>query len=234
MTACRLIVNADDFGQSAGVNRGIVYAHRCGIVTSASLMVCQRASGGAAELSRACPALSLGLHLDLGEWRLCDGGWAAIYEVVSLDSRQAVQDEVSRQLAAFRHMVGRDPTHIDSHQHVHLREPVRSVVEAYARELAVPLRRCDAEIGYCGEFYGQDVDGSPLPGRIEVEGLIAILEQLPPGITELCCHPAADNDLATMYSAERARELEVLCAPGVREAIARMGIVLRSFEEIRA
>ena len=234
MTARRLIVNADDFGQSAGVNRGIVHAHRYGIVTSASVMVRQRAAAEAVELSRACPALSLGLHLDLGEWRLREGEWVAIYEVVPLDSRQAMQDEVARQLAAFRHMVGREPTHIDSHQHVHLREPVRSAVEAYARELAVPLRRCDAEIGYCGEFYGQDVDGSPLPGRIAVEGLIAILEQLPPGITELCCHPAADSDLDTMYSAERVRELEVLCDPRIRVAIARMDIVLCSFAEVCA
>ena len=62
-----LIVNADDFGQSPSVNRGIVQAHRTGIVTSASLMVRQKATAEAIELSRACPALSLGLHLDLGE-----------------------------------------------------------------------------------------------------------------------------------------------------------------------
>jgi chitin disaccharide deacetylase len=234
MTACRLIVNADDFGQSAGVNRGIVRAHRCGIVTSASLMVRQGAAAEAVESSRACPALSLGLHLDLGEWRLCDGEWAALYEIVPLDSRRAVEDEVARQLEAFRRMVGRDPTHIDSHQHVHLREPVRSIVAACARELAVPLRRCDAAIRYCGEFYGQDADGAPLPARIAVEALIGILAGLPPGITELCCHPAADDDLDTMYSAERVRELEVLCDPRIGASIARMDIVLCSFAEVCA
>jgi predicted glycoside hydrolase/deacetylase ChbG (UPF0249 family) len=180
MTGRRLlIVNADDFGQSPGVNRGIIRAHRCGIVTSASLMVRQKAAAEATELSRAFPALSLGLHLDLGEWRLRDGKWVALYEVVQLDDRQAVQDEVARQFAAFRGIVGRNPTHIDSHQHVHLREPVRSIVEACARELAVPLRRCDSEIRYCGDFYGQDMDGSPLPDRITVKGLIRILDRLP-------------------------------------------------------
>src|SRR5215467_13708276 len=149
MTARRLlIVNADDFGQSAGVNRGIVQAHRRGIVTSASLMVRQPAAAQAVELSTACPALSLGLHLDLGEWRPRGGEWAALYEVVPLGDRRAVEDEVARQLAAFRRLAGRDPTHVDSHQHVHLREPVRSIVEACARELVVPLRRCDAAIRY--------------------------------------------------------------------------------------
>jgi chitin disaccharide deacetylase len=229
-----LIVNADDFGQSPGVNRGIIRAHRYGIVTSASLIVRQEAAAEAIELSRTCPALSLGWHLDLGEWSLHEGEWVALYEVGQLDDRQGVQDEVARQFAEFRRMVGRNPTHIDSHQHVHLREPLRSIVEAYARQLAVPLRRCGFDVRYCGDFYGQDSDNSPLPDRIAVEGLIRILNSLSPGITELCCHPAAAKDLKTMYLAERCRELETLCDPRVREAIVSMEIILCSFQDIRA
>ena len=229
-----LVVNADDFGQSPGVNCGVVQAHRCGIVTSTSLMVRHEAAPEAVDLSRACPALSLGLHLDLGEWRLRDGEWAALYEVVPLDDRRAIQEEVARQLAAFRRMAGRNPTHLDSHQHVHLREPVRSIVETCARELAVPLRQCDPRIHYCGEFYGQDADGAPAPERITVEGLIGVLERLPPGITELCCHPATCTEFETMYSMERARELGALCDSRVRGAIARMEITLCSFRELCA
>ena len=48
-----LIVNADDFGLSPGVNRGVVQAHERGIVTSASLMVRQPAAGAAAACARA-------------------------------------------------------------------------------------------------------------------------------------------------------------------------------------
>src|SRR5262249_21163868 len=120
MTELRfLIVVADDFGQSAGVNRGVVHAHRNGIVTGTSLMVRHKAAGEAVELSRTCPSLSLGLHLDFGEWRLSDGEWVPVYEV-PLGEPEAVRWEVDRQLAAFRRLVGRNPTHIDSHQHVHL------------------------------------------------------------------------------------------------------------------
>ncbi len=54
----RLIVNADDFGLSAGVNEGIVEAHVSGIVTSTSLMVDRPAAAGAAGLAREHPALS--------------------------------------------------------------------------------------------------------------------------------------------------------------------------------
>src|SRR5213080_2673487 len=60
-----LIVTADDFGISRGVNRGIVEAHREGILTSTSLMVNRPAAIEAAALGRACPALSVGLHLEL-------------------------------------------------------------------------------------------------------------------------------------------------------------------------
>jgi predicted glycoside hydrolase/deacetylase ChbG (UPF0249 family) len=185
----------------------------------------------AVELSRAYPTLSIGLHLDLGEWHLRKNHWLALYEVVPLDDYRAVQGEVVRQLAMFRELVGRNPTHIDSHQHVHLREPVRSITAVCAHDLRVPLRRSDPNIRYCGDFYGQDATGSPLHDRISVHALIRILDGLPPGVTELSCHPAASEDLDTMYSAERRQEVEVLCDPRIRKAIMTKGIKLCSFQE---
>src|SRR5260370_3831130 len=77
-----LIVNADDFGQSPGVNRGIIEAHERGIVTSASLMVRWPAAAEAAAYARLHPRLSVGLHLDFGEWVCRGGGWARPYQVV--------------------------------------------------------------------------------------------------------------------------------------------------------
>ena len=63
-----LIVNADDFGLSAGVNQGIIEAHERGVVTSASLMVRWPAAVAAAAYARSHPQLAVGLHVDLGEW----------------------------------------------------------------------------------------------------------------------------------------------------------------------
>src|SRR5258708_5839654 len=143
MTATRyLIVNADDFGQSPGVNQGIVEAHEQGIVTSASLMVRWPAAAAAAEYGCQHPDLSVGLHVDLGEWAYRDGTWAPVYEVAPLNDSTAVAEEVARQLAAFRRLLGREPTHIDSHQHVHREAPARSILTALARRLTVPLRDC--------------------------------------------------------------------------------------------
>jgi len=227
-----LIVNADDFGQSAGVNAGIVEAHRRGIVTSASLMVRGSAAAEAVELGRDCPALSLGLHLDLGEWVFRDSAWVPRYQVVPLDDPQAIRAEMARQLASFRRMTRSQPTHVDSHQHVHLNEPVRAIAQEFAQALRVPLRRCHPAIRHCGDFYGQDGDGSPLPARISVDGLLGILVDLPEGVVELCCHPAAAADLDTMYRAERRQELAALCDPRIRGAVEKLGIKLCSFRDI--
>lgn len=229
-----LIVNADDFGLSPGVNRGIIEAHEQGIVTSASLMVRWPAASEAAAYSREHPHLSLALHVDLSEWAYRDETWVPLYEVVPTDDSTAVAEEVSSQLATFRGLVGKDPTHLDSHQHTHLEEPVRSVVGEIARKLAVPLRHCSPKIRYCGEFYGQTAEGSPLPDLISVDGLINILATLPPGLTELCSHPGYPLGQDTMYSIERVVEVRTLCDPRVRAAVVAMGIELCSFGNIAA
>lgn len=224
-----LIVNADDFGLSLGVTDGILEAHTRGIVTSTSLMVRSRWAADAVGRSRRHPALSVGLHLDLGEWAYRDETWVPLYEVAPLDDAEAVTAEVRRQVESFLSLVGRKPTHLDSHQHVHSREPVRSVVSDLADDLGVPLRHVAPRVRYCGRFYGQMTDGSPLPGSITTDALIEILSGLEPGTTELACHPGYAADLDTMYRDERAAEVAVLCDPRVRAAIDAGGIELRSF-----
>jgi predicted glycoside hydrolase/deacetylase ChbG (UPF0249 family) len=226
-----LIVNADDFGRSPGVNRGVIAAHEEGIVTSASLMVRWPAAAEAAAYAR--EHLSLGLHFDLGEWVYRGETWRPVYEVVPAADITTVVDEATRQLTTFRRLVGRDPTHLDSHQHVHRREPVRSVLIGVARRLAIPLRHNNLRIRYCGDFYGQTTEGLSLPGAISVDALIEVLAALPPGVTELACHPGLDNDeLESTYRSERAEEVKVLCDRRVRAAVVAGGIELKSFENI--
>src|SRR5437870_8870577 len=109
-----VIVNADDFGLSSGVNRGIIEAHQHGIVTSASLMVRWPAAVEAAAMARECPKLSVGLHLDLGEWTYRGGQWVQLYEVVDLEDADAVRREVREQFDRFCESTSHPPTHLDS------------------------------------------------------------------------------------------------------------------------
>jgi chitin disaccharide deacetylase len=223
-----LVVNADDFGLSPGVNRGIARAHLEGIVTSASLMVRQSAAVHAAELVRELPSLGVGLHVDLGEWAPEPSGWTPLYTFVDDQDELAVAQEVERQVLLFEDIVGRSPDHVDSHQHAHRAEPLRSILGRTAKELRVPLR-FHSRFGYFGGFYGQGRNGQPLPTAIASRGLRAALAQLPDGATELCCHPAADLDFGSSYGLERILELEALCDPRVREAVTAEGFVLDSF-----
>src|SRR5580765_4165348 len=133
-----VIVNADDFGQSPAVNSGIIIAHEQGIVTSASLMVRWPAAAEAGAYVRRHAKLSVGLHVDLGEWTLRGDNWLPVYEVADLGDPARVAQEVDRQLDAFRRITGLDPTHIDSHQHVHQREPTRTILIDLAKQLGVP------------------------------------------------------------------------------------------------
>lgn len=226
-----LIVNADDFGQSPGINRGIIEAYEHGIVTSASLMTRWPAAGGAAIYARKHPELAVGLHLDLGEWVCRDGTWVQLYSVIPLDDKLAVEGEISRQLDVFHHLVGRYPTHLNSHQHIHMREPVRSLALEICEKLGIPLRDLSPPVRYFTKFYGQTGEGLPIPAYISLERLIEIISKLPAGLTVLTCHPGYADDLKTMYQLERLDELKVLCDPRVQATIDALGIKLCSFHE---
>ena len=228
-----LIVNADDFGQSPGINRGIIEAHEHGIVTSASLMTRWLAAGEAAIYAREHPKLSVGLHLDFGEWVYQKESWVPLYTVIPLDDKLAVEREIFRQLEVFHYLLGRYPAHINSHQHIHMREPVRSIALNVCQMLGIPLRNLCPEVHYFTNFYGQTAQGLPLPTHISLDWMIEILTtRLSAGWTVLTCHPGYGDDLkTTMYRLERREELKVLCHPQVQAVIDALGIKLRSFHD---
>ena len=225
-----LIVNADDFGQSRGVNDGVIAAHEHGIVTSASLMVRWDAAAEAAAYARSRTGLSVGLHFDIGEWAFRDGQWTAIYEVASRDDGARVATEAAAQLERFRDLMGRDPSHIDSHQHVHSQEPIHSILRELAGRLGVPLRDWSGEVRYSNAFYGQLYNGEPIWHAITPERLIEIAASLRPGVTELGCHPGRGVEINSMYLDEREIEVKTLCHPVVRARLDSLGVELCTFD----
>lgn len=227
-----LIVNADDFGLTKGVNQGIVEAHRRGIVTSTSLMVRAAAASEAAEHARANPRLSVGLHFDVGEWRYLGGEWKAAYQVVDPADGDALRTEFESQLATFERLLGRLPSHLDSHQHIHLNEPARCQLLHCAAQLNLPLRSCTSVITYQGNFYGQTGEGEPFPAGISVRALVETIRSLPQGWTEIGCHPGYSLGLDSIYLREREEEIRVLCCAELRNALSD-SVKLCSFHDLR-
>ena len=71
-----------------------------------------------------------------------------------------------------------------------------------------------------------------MPDALSVRALVRIIDALPAGTTELVCHPAEGIDCETTYGEERTREVETLCDPAVRDALAIGAVALHSFAQV--
>ncbi len=139
----RLIINADDFGLTAGVNRAIVEAHEGGIVTSATLMANGQAFDEAVSLAQSRPRLGVGCHIVLvdgaplvretatdslldprsrtaGAPRFREG--ISKFAALALLGRLApdeIEAEAAAQIGKLQSS-GIAVTHLDSHKHTHM------------------------------------------------------------------------------------------------------------------
>jgi chitin disaccharide deacetylase len=154
----QLIVNADDFGVSAEVNRGILHAHQHGIVTSTTVMInFPDAAPGLEQALNAAPDLGIGLHFNLTAGRpvsppdsvpslvRADGTFYPIAEwpacMMAFEDGH-VQQEVDAQVRRFVEVTGQPPDHLDAHHHATYLHPVAlRAMLATARQYNIPLRR---------------------------------------------------------------------------------------------
>lgn len=216
-----LIINADDFGASGGVNRGIVECHRAGIVTSTSLMVARAAAQEAVALSRANPKLGVGLHWDaIGE----DG------RAIDLGDEREVRLQFAAQLDRFHELMGRGPTHVDSHHHTHLEHEVRELFLELVAPLGVPLR-ADGKVLFIGGFYAQREREVTELERVSVPALQRILtDAAGESWTEVSSHPGyITPEHRTTYRHEREAEIRTLTDPRIRATIEELGLTLESY-----
>jgi hopanoid biosynthesis associated protein HpnK len=146
----QLIVNADDLGLTAGVNRGILRAFQDGIVTSASLLVTGSAFEEAVELAQQNPKLDFGLHLALVEEHAVLGrdelptlvdatgrfprtsGEFLRRAFLGRISWDEVEREIAAQIGRFQE-TGLRLSHLNSHQHLHMFPPVFQIVGRLTR-----------------------------------------------------------------------------------------------------
>jgi predicted glycoside hydrolase/deacetylase ChbG (UPF0249 family) len=251
-----LIVNADDFGRARGINRGVLRAHRDGIVTATTLMVGAPASEDAGYVARAAPSLDVGVHLTLTYGRPVSDP-TAVRSLVELDGsfprgpqaflgtgradRDEALAEYRAQVARARTLLGREPTHLDSHHWLHDEPALEWAITALARETGMPVRPHDDaqrdRLRAAGiptvDHYRRDFQHE---GHVDIATLERILGDLGDGVTELGCHPGEpDPELAatSTYASLRANELATLTDPRAKAAIARNAVTLTGYAVLR-
>lgn len=151
----QLIVNADDYGRTEGISRGILEAQREGIVTSTTVMINMPGVEEQLEAALAQPGLGIGLHLVFTAWRpllppevipdLVDGRgrfldqhtvWARAERIPP----SQLQAELEAQVEQFVTLAGHPPDHLDCHHFVHLYPPFFQVYADLAAQFRLPLR----------------------------------------------------------------------------------------------
>ena len=241
----RLIVNADDFGLTRGVSAGILTAHRHGIVTSTTVLVTADVDRGALAAARDA-GLGMGLYVNLTLGRpltnarsLVDASGRFVRDARRAAQRAAVKDverEVGAQIDKFLTLVRRGPTHLDTHHHVGLHEPVTGVVLAAAKRLGVPVRSQNggarararaAGLRTPDHFFGESGPGA----YWTLATTLARLRDLPPGASEFMAHPGVfDEALAfSRYARQRETELVGVGTAAARSAAMALGITLCDF-----
>lgn len=280
-----LIVSADDFGMSPGVNHGIIRAHREGILTDASLMVNGQAFDEAVELARANPTLSVGLHLMLVQGRatlpaadvplLADArGMLSMHPIRSgmrffftPGIRRQLEREIVAQLDRFR-ATGLPLSHVDGHLTIHMHPTVVEILTERAAEYGIGAVRLPREpllaalrfdrahllrkVFESVSFNSLSRHAEPLlaaarirhpsrmfglhqTGHVSEEYVLAVLRDLPDGVSELYCHAAVSDDESRRWRPadyESERELTALTSPRVRRAIEEAGIERISYGQL--
>lgn len=206
-----LIVNADDFGYSYGINKGIIEAHTKGIVTSTSVMVDAIAAHQAKDLTE-FPDLSIGLHFE-------------VKEIVN------VQAELDRQIEKYVSIVGREPDHVDSHKKHTTTEGIKEVLEAYAAKNNIPVRDF-GNAKYIDIFFGFHSNGD-----VSVDQLKRAIDLATDDYNEIMCHVGYTDDYLrehSSYNDPREQELASICDPAIKQYIAEKGLELCNWRQINA
>jgi predicted glycoside hydrolase/deacetylase ChbG (UPF0249 family) len=257
----KLIINADDFGMTEGINRAVVDCFRYGTVTSTTLMVNGEALESARILAADNPALGVGLHLNLSDGRptlpaasvsslvgadgLFPGSKKALMRLsVSAVNREELDNEIAAQIEAVRSL-GIEPTHIDSHHHLHAHPVVGAAIARVCPKLGITKAR-----GYRLSPRSPKSAAMLSPGGLKSPGRFAGIEVMGErniaaflrkelkarGDTmEYMSHPGyVDARLCRISTYNRLRqvEMEALMSAEVTGVIREAGVQLISFRDL--
>ncbi len=246
----KLIVNADDFGMTEGNTIATIMCHETGILTSTTLMVNMPFAPLAVNLAKRHQNLGVGIHLVLTVGRpLVEGATSYTDEEGNFRRPSSYEDgnphanldelytEWKAQIERFIELMGKKPTHIDSHHHVHLLPWHFEVTKRLANEYDLPMRLEEFEDDYAYPhaylargFYEDTANTDYFTNETNPFGLFDH------EIAEVMCHPAfIDQRLLDMssYALPRAKEMMTLRSPLLKEWVQQNGIELINFSDLK-
>lgn len=234
----KVIVNADDFGFSEGVNYGIIKAHEQGIVTSATIMANMPGFEHAISLAKQHPTLRIGVHLNI----TCGKPVQNVQRTLTnkdgyfnrKNSHMYRDEEVFQEFCAQIEKVlcaGIKIDHFDSHHHIHTEKQYKAVIDQLLKKYPYPIRGGFAykndyphQSILCMDFYDRNVQLKKL------KDIIHTFE--PDHIYDLMCHPAYIDDILVDYSSyimKRVEELGILCSNEIKQEIKHSQIELTTY-----
>lgn len=278
----QLIVNADDFGLSSGVNRAVEQAWQQGILTQASLMPGGDAFDEAVAIAQRNPGLQVGLHLTLVQGRpvlppeqvpglvqangLFPDNPVTVGMRLYFDRgvRQQLRNELEAQILKIKE-TGIPLSHIDGHLNIQMHPTVFELLAELMPQHGITSFRITRErlrhnlrfdrsrvigktverlifgtlsdhvepqLHRLGITHAAEVKGVLNSGRITETYLLAILNDLAPGTTEIYLHPGClpDAEISRrMPDYRHEQELAALLSPAVRQRLADLAISLRNY-----
>ena len=239
----KLIINADDFGLSEGVNYGIISAYKSGVVRSTSTMANMPGFEHAMELLKENENLGCGVHMTLSCYKPVLSNLKTIVdengyfirritnEVIENMDLDEVYEEFCAQIEKVRSKT--DITHLDSHHHVHTLEKLRPVIERVLEKYDLPIRggfeydfNYSKIIPLIDTFYGDNVSEDYFVKKIDY---LKSYE-----IADIMCHPSYIDDFlmkTTSYSMARINEHKILTSKDTKDFI-QDNFLLTNYREL--
>ena len=240
----KIIFNADDFGYSKGINYGIVEAFRCGVLSSTTLMVTMPGAEHATELMKENEKLGVGLHFNISLGEPMTKGKTLVGEnnkFIKPDNlpegykydEDELREELRAQYNRFIELVGKKPSHIDSHLFSSDKiMQMRKLCSEIAKEEKVPMRNFDLDFANHVEFIQyRSFNAKPNLDYI-IENIDEIVKH---DYVEIMTHPGyVDNYLIknSSYNIQRTEEVEFLTSEKVKQLLNEKNVEIINYYNI--
>jgi chitin disaccharide deacetylase len=250
----KLIINADDFGFSHPINKGIIEAFTLGVVTDTTILIHSPFAREALSMAHEVD-LPVGIHIDfvsefseqnhsskagyLGpQGRLVRELFIREYQkkidhLYSCEELITFRDEIRGQVDSYLKYTGSKPSHLDYHFGLHYLPDIMAIYITVAEEYGIPVRWGRQYAGInpyrkSPDLFCDHFRGTP---DASISTFLSLLQTPWDGVMELCCHPGyyTPNGLPDSYNKEREYELAVLTNPGLLEHITALGIQLVNY-----